>query len=236
MPRVFDEHHFAQIAADARLLATQAASHEHDLVALVELLDGRRAAAPAAAGVAELADGAAGLASVPGLDLVARVRQLCVNARAHRQFAEGFIPTLTGDDAGGGVRRGSPRVLIVDDAEDIREILAIAFAAAGIEPITAADGLEALVAAHVARPAAILMDVNMPVLNGIEATRLLRAGAATRAVPVIAHTAKPDLLADPIARQFDLVVTKPAEPSRIVAAVQTCLDDRERTDAGAGRS
>jgi PleD family two-component response regulator len=131
-----------------------------------------------------------------------RIRSLCVSARGHRQDVERFLASFTGGRRTDRTPQ-PPRVLIVDDAQDVRDMLAIALAAAGLEPLTAADGLEALLAAHVARPEAIQMDINMPGLNGIEAPRLLRASASTRAVAVLAQTATPHLLAPPIAQTFD---------------------------------
>ena len=236
MRRVLEQREFEQLAALARLLAIQAAGHEHDLTALVESLQRAPAVASGITSVADLAQPAdattAGVVSFAGVDLIERIRALCVNAREHRLRVEEYLERLTGkgSSAGDGTSddsiRTRPRVLIVDDAEDVREILEIALEAEGIETITAADGLEGLVAAHIARPEVVLMDVNMPVLNGIDATRLLKAGAATRHVAVIAHTSRPDLLADPIARQFDLMLKKPMVPGQIVSAIRRLLADR----------
>jgi two-component system chemotaxis response regulator CheB len=63
---------------------------------------------------------------------------------------------------------------VVDDSEDTRDIIGVVLTAAGFEVLTATNGLEAIVAAHNVRPAVIVIDANMPVLNGIEATRLLK--------------------------------------------------------------
>ncbi len=238
MQRVMGD--FKQLAAEARQLAGDAVRHEQELVALVELLESRSNSGAAVAAVAEVPGTvdatAAGLLALTDVDLLARIRQLCVNARANRLRAERCAAALTGEPAhGDGDAAPRPRVLVVDDAPDIRDVIAIALGAAGIEVITAADGLEALIAAHSARPAVILMDVNMPVLNGIEATRLLRAAMATRDTPVIAHTARPDLLAGPIVRLFEFVVPKPAGPEEIVAAVKAFLgDDEPRPDVADG--
>ncbi len=226
MQRDLDDRDFEQLAAEARRLAGDTLRHERDLAALVERLERRSSSGPPVAAVAELTGSvdvsAAGLLTLTDIDLLTHIRRLCVDARENRLRAERCAAALTGrpPTAGGDGRR---RVLVVDDAEDIREVLTIAFGAAGIETITAADGLEALITAHAARPAVILMDVNMPVLNGIEATRLLRAGAATRDTPVIAHTARPELLAEPIVHLFEHVVPKPAGPEIVVAAVRAVL-------------
>jgi hypothetical protein len=71
-------------------------------------------------------------------------------------------------------------VLVVDDYGDVRDLLARVLEGAGFLVRTAANGLEGLIAAYEMRPAVIVMDVSMPVLDGIEATRLIKAGEATR--------------------------------------------------------
>jgi len=68
----------------------------------------------------------------------------------------------------------------------------------------------------------------MPILDGIEATRLLKAGAATRHVPVIAHTAKPDVVEETSARPFAHVWPRPSLPSQLVASVRAFLGDHHR--------
>lgn len=227
MPRGFEEAEFERLTSEARVLVAQAVRQERELARLVEFVErfpGLPTARSAAGGVATDEGAAAALVSFLGVDVLERIRSLCTSARGHRQDVERFLAPF----AGGPGTNPAPRVLIVDDAQDVRDMLAIALETAGLQPLTAADGLEALIAAHVARPEAILMDINMPVLNGIEATRLLRASASTRAMAVLAHTAKPDLLAPPLAQTFDFVLTKPAAPSDIVAALQAVLPGRDR--------
>jgi CheY-like chemotaxis protein len=85
---------------------------------------------------------------------------------------------------------------------------------------TAGNGLEALFGAYEMQPAVILMDMTMPVLDGIEATRLIKATKATRNARVIAYTANPPL-ADVLARRlFVAVLPKPSTPDVVLAAVQ----------------
>ncbi|HEY0874916.1 MAG TPA: response regulator [Vicinamibacterales bacterium] len=84
---------------------------------------------------------------------------------------------------------------------------------------TAVNGLEGLLAAYEMKPAVIVMDLSMPVLNGLDATRLLTSTAATRESKVIAYTGNgsiPPLLA----RWFVEIVPKPSPPDVLLAAVQ----------------
>lgn len=76
----------------------------------------------------------------------------------------------------------------------------------------------------------------MPVLDGIEATRLLKAAPATRHVPVIAHTARPDVLEGPITRLFARVLAKPAGPDELIASVKAFLPGhhQQRPDVAGG--
>jgi CheY-like chemotaxis protein len=83
------------------------------------------------------------------------------------------------------------RILVVDDEPDIREVATLSLeAVGGHEVVTAASGREGLARAAEQRPDAILLDVMMPDLDGPATVELLRAGAATRDIPVVFLTAK----------------------------------------------
>jgi CheY-like chemotaxis protein len=60
----------------------------------------------------------------------------------------------------------------------------------GFDTITASNGLEGVIVAHYTRPAVVIMDVAMPVLDGVQAARLLKASQVTHDINVIAYTAK----------------------------------------------
>jgi CheY-like chemotaxis protein len=111
-------------------------------------------------------------------------------------------------------------VLVVDDADDIREMVALLLSDAGFVVRTAANGLEGLIAAFEMEPAIILMDMMMPVLSGLEATRLIKAMKATRAARVIAYTANPSLSDVMAEKFFAAIVPKPSTPEMVLAAVQ----------------
>jgi len=81
------------------------------------------------------------------------------------------------------------KVLLVEDNEMNRDMLSRRLIRQGYEVVVAVDGEQGVEAAMRERPAIILMDMSLPVLDGWEATRRLKAGEATRAIPVIALTA-----------------------------------------------
>ena len=65
-------------------------------------------------------------------------------------------------------------VLVVDDSDDVRMLVCMKLRAAGYHVVEASDGREAVEVAKATRPALILMDIRMPVMDGLAATRLLR--------------------------------------------------------------
>jgi len=116
--------------------------------------------------------------------------------------------------------RVRPRLLIVDDSDGNRETTAAILEEAGFEVLTAMNGLEGVILAHLVRPSVILMDVTMPVMNGLEAARLIRESSATQDLKMIAYTATPDLFDGTVTKWFVDVIFKPANPEAIVALVQ----------------
>jgi CheY-like chemotaxis protein len=84
----------------------------------------------------------------------------------------------------------SQRVLVVDDHDDAREMLAMILDAGGYQVATAVNGQEGLDQAARARPDVIIMDLFMPVMDGYEAARALKADPSLAAVPIVAYTAR----------------------------------------------
>lgn len=80
-------------------------------------------------------------------------------------------------------------ILVVDDNDDIRELVTHQLQKNGFAVASARNGLEAVLAAANSLPALILMDVNMPELDGFEATTQIRQNASQDRIPVIALTA-----------------------------------------------
>ena len=82
-----------------------------------------------------------------------------------------------------------PLVLFVDDSRDTRDLYGLILTHAGYQVINADDGLRALEVARRARPDAIVMDINLPQLNGVETIKLLRAEPTTSNTPILVFTA-----------------------------------------------
>jgi CheY-like chemotaxis protein len=82
-----------------------------------------------------------------------------------------------------------PKILLVEDNDMNRDMLSRRLIKKGYEVVIALDGEQGLAMAKSERPALILMDLSLPIIDGWEAIRRLKADAATRATPVIALTA-----------------------------------------------
>ena len=111
-------------------------------------------------------------------------------------------------------------VLVVDDLQDGRALLAEMLVQAGFLVRTAENGLDALIATYEWQPAIIVMDISMPVLDGIEATRLIKASKMTRDARVIAHTARPLRAEEHLRRLFEAVVPKPCMPDMLLGVIR----------------
>ena len=117
--------------------------------------------------------------------------------------------------------QGSPRLLLADDNEINREVALELLHAVGLSADTAENGKQAVAMVQAKRYDLILMDVNMPVMDGLTATRLIRAMPGMAQVPIIAKTANAfveDRLACEQAGMSD-VVTKPVEAAALYATL-----------------
>ena len=81
------------------------------------------------------------------------------------------------------------KLLIVEDDIANRDMLSRRLIRRGFEVVGAADGLQAVELAHSEHPDLILMDISLPELDGLDATRQIRASAETHQIPIIALTA-----------------------------------------------
>jgi two-component system, cell cycle response regulator DivK len=119
----------------------------------------------------------------------------------------------------------SKRILVVEDHEDNREILRDLLTSADYEMIEAENGEEALAAVARQRPDLILMDIQLPILDGYEATRRLKADPTLKDVPIIAVTSYALSGDEGKARAAgcDGFVPKPYSPRQLLAKIREYL-------------
>jgi two-component system, cell cycle response regulator DivK len=86
------------------------------------------------------------------------------------------------------IRTRNRRILVVEDQEDNRRILRDLLTSRGYDLVEAEDGEKALTMAENRRPDLILMDVQIPLIDGYEVTRRIKANPALRAIPIIVVT------------------------------------------------
>ena len=116
-------------------------------------------------------------------------------------------------------------ILVVEDQEDNRQILRDLLKSAEYEITKAENGEEALTAVAKRRPDLILMDIQLPILDGYEATRRIKSDPATRAIPIIAVTSYSMSGDEAKARAAgcDDYVTKPYSPRQLLAKIRQYL-------------
>lgn len=104
-------------------------------------------------------------------------------------------------------------ILIVEDVDDTRYVMRLALERLGYSVIEAEDGAKAVEIALRERPDIILMDLSLPVMDGIAATSSIRGNEEMREVPIIALTAhqEKDLRTEAKASGFNAYVTKPID-------------------------
>ena len=116
-------------------------------------------------------------------------------------------------------------ILVVEDQEDNRQILRDLLGSAGYDLTEAENGEEAIAAVARRQPDLILMDIQLPVMDGYEATRRIRTNPDLKSVPIIAVTSYA-LAGDEdkaLAAGCNGYVTKPYSPRDLLAKVRTYL-------------
>ena len=113
-------------------------------------------------------------------------------------------------------------VLVVDDHDDIRQLMRMSLQMNGCSVVEAVNGKEAVELASQVSPGLILMDLSMPVLDGYEATRQIKANPELRHIPIVAVTSSAlsgdDLKAR--AAGCDAYITKPFSPRALLAKIR----------------
>jgi two-component system cell cycle response regulator DivK len=117
------------------------------------------------------------------------------------------------------------RILAIEDHAENRRILGYLLASAGFEMIEAVTGEEGVATAEKERPDLIIMDIQLPGLDGYEATRRIKANPALRHIPIIVVTSY--ALSGDDVKAFeagcDAYVTKPFVPRELLAKIRTYL-------------
>ncbi len=123
------------------------------------------------------------------------------------------------------------KILLVEDNEMNRDMLSRRLQRKGYEIVMAINGEQAIAMARIQAPALILMDMSLPVLDGWEATRRLKAAPETKSIPIIALTAHAMAGDEEKARQAgcDDYDTKPVELPRLLEKIEALLKSRPST-------
>jgi two-component system cell cycle response regulator DivK len=119
----------------------------------------------------------------------------------------------------------SKKILVIEDTEDNRQILRDLLGMAGYEMVEAHDGAEGVAKAAEHRPDLILMDIQMPVMDGYEATRRIKAIPELKSIPIVAVTSYA-LSGDEQktrAAGCDAYIAKPYSPRQMLAKVREIL-------------
>jgi CheY-like chemotaxis protein len=119
-----------------------------------------------------------------------------------------------------------PKILLVEDNEMNRDMLSRRLNRRGFEVVVAVDGQQGVDLAQAEKPDLILMDMSLPVVDGWEATRRIKASDETRAIPVIALTAHA-MAGDKektLAAGCDEYDTKPIELPRLLEKINAMLE------------
>jgi two-component system cell cycle response regulator DivK len=121
----------------------------------------------------------------------------------------------------------SRRILLIEDQEDNRAIMRDLLSAAGFEILEATTGPQGVELAEAQCPDLILMDIQLPLLDGYEATRQIKAHPDLQAIPIIAVTSLALSGDEEKARAAgcDAYVTKPFSPRALLATIRAHLDE-----------
>lgn len=129
------------------------------------------------------------------------------------------------EDRRGDARVALATILVVDDSTAIRRIISRALEAAGYRVVEAVDGQQALDACRAEKPDLVILDFDMPVMDGPTALRAMKADAAMQSVPVLFLTARTG--GADVAVGLDLgaqdYLRKPCEPAELTARVAAAL-------------
>jgi two-component system, OmpR family, phosphate regulon response regulator PhoB len=136
---------------------------------------------------------------------------------------------------GSGMAKSGIRILIIEDERALTDVLTYNLGREGFETVAAHDGQEGLRKAQTLLPDLIILDLMLPVLNGLEVCRELRAGDHTRSIPIVMLTAKAEETDQVVGFSLgaDDYVTKPFSVKVLVQRIRALLRRHESaTEAG----
>ena len=117
-------------------------------------------------------------------------------------------------------------LLVVEDDAELRQLYRAILVGAGYAVIPVEDGIDALRRLEVDAPSAIVLDLSLPRLGGLDVHREIAAHADTRHIPVIIVTGSDTADLDP--RDFACILKKPVDPDSLLEAVAKCLRSRRQ--------
>jgi two-component system chemotaxis response regulator CheY len=124
----------------------------------------------------------------------------------------------------GRLAHDAPLVLVADGSRDTRDLYGLVLTTAGFQVIEAEDGLSAIALARAAAPDAIVIDLDLPQMSGLDAIKLLRAEAGTSRTPILAFTAHGEAAAaEAIRYGADAHRRKPCFPEAFLEALRSIL-------------
>jgi len=168
----------------------------------------------------------------------ARPRQLPASARYHRTYIHvsgaGGRGHCRGDATLAPVAQGLGRVLVVDDDEVIRQLIAVNLTLEGFDVATAVDGQDCLDKVTAIDPDVITLDIMMPRLDGWMTASLLRRNPQTSTIKVVLITARAQEDDKVRGRQIgvDAYLTKPFDPSEMIRVVRELAGHPPVADVG----
>ncbi|MDD5746200.1 MAG: ATPase, T2SS/T4P/T4SS family [Candidatus Omnitrophica bacterium] len=129
--------------------------------------------------------------------------------------------------------RARPVILVADDEDDIAKVIMVRLKNAGYDAVRAVDGEQAVECAVKEKPDLIIMDVMMPRMDGVQATRIIRSRLQTAAIPIVMLTAKSDLESElaGLDAGADDYLAKPFDAARLLARIKMLLKRNVHSDA-----
>jgi CheY-like chemotaxis protein len=119
-----------------------------------------------------------------------------------------------------------PRVLVVEDNEDNLDMISRRLQRRGFEVVAARNGEEGVQMAHEQQPDLVLMDIDLPIMDGYEATRQIKASPTTQHIPVVALTANAMVgdMEKTLAAGCDAYESKPVDFPHLMETLQRFLN------------